>query len=100
MNDKGDCFAAARVAETLGKTDLHKARLEKGCKHDSKLSCDAWTKLLEAEGRKDEAKAIYADVCSRMRPKDYCDAFVRLGGTLDKDFKPFPRAKDRGPDEF
>ncbi len=99
-NDKGDCFAAARVAEKLGKADIRRARLELGCKKNSKLSCDVWTKLLEAEGRQEEAKAIYGDVCGRMRPPDYCESFVRLGGTLDKGFKPFKRPKDRDPDEF
>lgn len=99
-NDKGDCFAAARVAEKLGKDDVRRARLETGCKKNSKLSCDIWTKLLEAEGRKDDAKAIYGDVCTRMRPPEYCDAFVRLGGTLEPGFKPFKRPKDRDPDEF
>lgn len=100
LNDKGDCFAAARVAEQLGKADVRQARLANGCRVSSKLSCDALTKLLEAEGRTAEAKAVYADVCTRMRPQDYCDAFVRLGGTLEPGFKPFKRGKDRDPDDF
>jgi TPR repeat protein len=98
--DKGDCFAAARVAEKLGNDDVRRARLETACKYDSKLACDVWTKLLESEGRTDAAKAIYEDVCNRMRPEDYCASFVRLGGILAKDFKPFKRAKNRDPDDF
>jgi TPR repeat protein len=98
--DKGDCLAAARVAEKLGKDDVRRARLETACKYDSKLACDTYTKLLEGEGKADAAKAIYEDVCNRMRPEDYCAAFVRLGGTLPKDFKPFKRAKNRDPDDF
>ena len=100
QNFKRDCFAAARVAEQLGKAEVQRARLENGCRLGSKLSCDTLTKQLEAEGLEDEAKAIYADVCSRMRPVDYCDAYVRLGGTLEPGFKPFKRGKDRDPDEF
>jgi TPR repeat protein len=98
--DKGDCFAAARVAGTLGKDDVRRARLETACKYDSKLACDSWTTLLESEGRTDAAKAIYEDVCSRMRADDYCASFVRLGGVLAKDFKPFKRVKNRDPDDF
>lgn len=97
-NDKGDCFNAARVAEKLGKDDIRRARLEQGCKKNSRQSCDAWTKLLEADKRTDEAKAIYGDVCDRMKYKPYCDAFERLGGTLPKGFKTFER--EREPDEF
>jgi TPR repeat protein len=97
-NDKGDCFAAARVAEKLGKDDVRRARLEQGCKKNSRQSCDVWTKVLEADKRPDEAKAIYGDVCDRMKYKPYCDAFVRLGGTLPKGFKTFER--EREPDEF
>jgi TPR repeat protein len=98
--DKGDCFAAARVAEKLGKDDVRRARLETACKYDSKLACDTWTKLLESEGNTEAAKAIYGDVCSRMRAEDYCAAFVRLGGVLAKDFKPFKRSKTQDPDNF
>jgi TPR repeat protein len=98
--DKGDCFAAARVAEKLGNDDVRRARLETACKYDSKLACDTHTKLLESEGKADAAKAIYEDVCNRMRADDYCAAFVRLGGSLPKDFKPFKRAKNRDPDDF
>jgi TPR repeat protein len=98
-NDKGDCFAAARVAEKLGKDDTRRIRLEQGCKKNGRQSCDAWTKLLEDEKRTDEAKAIYDDVCQRMKYKPYCDAFKRLGGTLPKDFKTFDR-KQTDPDEF
>lgn len=98
--DKGDCFAAARVAEKLGKDDVRRARLETACKYDSKLACDVHTKLLEAEGNTEAAKAIYEDVCKRMRSEEYCAAFVRLGGTLAKDFKPFKRSPSRDPDDF
>lgn len=100
LRDKSDCWDAARVAEALGKDEVRRTRLEQGCKVGSKRSCDAWTKLLEAEQRSEEAKAIYGDVCQRMRTPDYCDAYVRLGGTLEPGFKPFKRPKDRDPDEF
>jgi hypothetical protein len=80
-NFKTDCFAAARVAEKQGKDDVRRTRLEQGCKKNSRQSCDAWTKLLEADKRTDEAKAIYGDVCNRMKYKPYCDAFKKLGGS-------------------
>jgi uncharacterized protein len=96
--DKGDCFAAARVAGKLGDDALRRTRLEAGCKLDSRQSCDEWTKILEAEGRKDDAKKIYGDVCDRMKYKPYCDAWTRLGGELPKGWKTLERKRE--PDEF
>ncbi len=100
MRDKGDCWDAARLAEQLGKDEVRRARLEQGCKFDSKRSCDVWTKLLEGEKKTDDAKAIYGDVCKRMRNAAYCDAFVRLGGTLEPGVKPNKPRKDADPDDF
>jgi TPR repeat protein len=98
MRDKGDCFHAARVAEKLGDDALRRTRLEAGCKLDSRQSCDAWTKLLEAEGRSEDAKIIYGDVCDRMKYKPYCDAWKRLGGKLPKGWKSLEGRRE--PDEF
>lgn len=97
---KADCFDAARLAEASGDAALRKTHLEAGCKVDGKRSCDALTQLLEAEGKAEEAKTIYGDVCDRLKHEPYCDAFVRLGGTLPKGFKTFPRGKTSDPDQF
>jgi len=97
--DKGDCFNAARVAEKLGDDAQRRTRLQAGCKLDSRQSCDAWTKLLEADGHKDDAKTIYGDVCQRMLYKPYCEEYKRLGGELPKGFKP-SNHKPSKPDEF
>lgn len=97
---KGDCYEAARVAKKLGNDTDYRARLEKGCTKGSRRACDELTKLLEKEKQTDDAKAIYGDVCNRLRDKAYCAAFVRLGGELAPDFKPFKPRADRKPDDF
>ncbi|MCA9701145.1 MAG: sel1 repeat family protein, partial [Myxococcales bacterium] len=84
---KGDCFDAARVAKALGNQTDYIARLEKGCSKNSRRSCDELTKVLVKDKKKDEAKAVYLDVCTRLRDKGYCDAFTKLGGELPADFK-------------
>lgn len=98
--NKGDCYEAARVAKKLGNDTDYRARLEKGCSKSSRRSCDELTKLLEKEKKTEDAKAIYQDICTRMRDKAYCDAFVKLGGELPPDFKPFKPRSDRKPDDF
>ncbi len=98
--DKGDCYEAARVAKKLGNDTDYRARLEKGCQKSSRRACDELTKLLEKEKKTDEAKAIYGDVCQRMKEKPYCDAFKRLGGELPEDFKTFKKPETRDPDDF
>jgi TPR repeat protein len=96
---KADCFSAARVAAALGDDAQRRTRLEAGCKLDGRRSCDAWTKQLEADGRKDDAKQIFGDVCQRMLYKPYCEEYKRLGGKLPKGFKPSNHRSDK-PDEF
>jgi hypothetical protein len=65
------------------------------CEAGSAESCH---NLLEDEGKSEEAKAIYGDVCDRMKYPPYCKAFTRLGGKLPKGFKTFDHP--RQPDDF
>ncbi|WP_146157493.1 tetratricopeptide repeat protein [Enhygromyxa salina] len=99
-NQKTECWHAARVAGVLGHDTDRRARLEQGCEKNSKQACDELTVALEKEGKTDAAKAIYQDVCERMRNEVYCKAYVRLGGELEPGFKPFSRRKDARPDDF
>lgn len=97
---KGDCYDAARVAKKLGNDVDYRARLEKGCTKGSRRSCDELTKLLEKEKKTEDAKAVYQDICSRLREPQYCDSYVRLGGVLEPNFKTIKPRPDRGPDDF
>ncbi|NJK31549.1 MAG: sel1 repeat family protein, partial [Deltaproteobacteria bacterium] len=98
--NKGDCYEAARVAKQLGNDTDYRARLEKGCSKLSRRACDELTKLLVKEKKTDDAKAIYGDICTRLRDKAYCDAYLKLGGELPEGFKAFDARKDRKPDDF
>jgi TPR repeat protein len=100
QNQKTECHYAARVAGELGRGEDRRTRLEQGCEKNSRQSCDELTVELEKEGNTEAAKAIYDDVCQRMHYKPYCDAYVRLGGTLEPGFKPFPRSKQTAVDDF
>lgn len=70
---------------------------EKGCRQLSdQPTCSAWGKLLEKKD-KEQAKAMYADHCTRMKAKWSCDDAKRLGATgLPEPFKTQPATKAPG----
>jgi TPR repeat protein len=97
---QGGCLRAGQIwekGEGGVKADPDRAlkAYEKGCKQFSseKDTCVAFGKAAEKKD-KEQAKAFYADHCTRMREKWSCDAAKRLGATgLPEPFKSAPAAK-------
>jgi uncharacterized protein len=99
-NQKTECWHAARVAGVLGHDTDRRTRLEQGCQKNSKQSCDELTVALEKEGKTEDAKLIYQDICKRMLNEAYCKAYVRLGGELEPGFETRKRSKSSRPDDL
>lgn len=95
-----DCYDAGRISALRGDDVLALERFQDGCKRDSKQSCDELIRIYDADGRSEEAKAIYEDVCMRLHHEGYCKAWKKRGGVLPDDFFLSPSTPGGDPDRF